>query len=327
MPNARIVGTGSFLPEKIYTNKDMESLCDTTEDWIEQRTGIKQRHIANEGEGLSDLILPAAKAALEAAGIEPEQLDMVTVSTISADHFFPSTASIVQDALGASKAGAMDLNAACSGFMYGLSTANAFIRTGQAKTCLVCAGELISNRVDWSNRDTGVLFGDGAGAVVVTAHEGEEGILSSYLRSDGSGKEMLWLPVGGSKTPLTEEHWLPGGRMTVHMKGRDLFKRAIIEFGDAIKRAVIDSGVAPEDISLFVPHQANARIITAVAERLGIPEDRIVINIDRQANTVAGTIPIALDEAVRDGRLKPGDIVLMAGFGAGLTWGSLMVRW
>lgn len=326
MIRARITGTGHFLPETIYTNFDMEKLCDTTDEWIRQRTGIIQRHIADEGWGVSDLMLPAAQRALENAGLAPEDLEMVIGATISPDHMLPATASLIQDRLGATRAGAFDINAACSGFLYSLGTASSMIQSGLVKNVLICGGELVSNRINWKRRDTAVLFGDGAGAVVLEADDTGHGVLSTYLRSDGSGKEVLWVEENGSKVPLTPENFREG-RLDIQMKGPELFKRAIIEFSDSIKRAFEQSGVKPEELSLFVPHQANERIMAAAAERAGIPVDKVIMNIAMTGNTVAASIPIALDQANRQGRIQKGDYVLFAGFGAGLTWGSALVKW
>jgi 3-oxoacyl-[acyl-carrier-protein] synthase-3 len=320
MIRARITGTGHFLPETVYTNFDMEELCDTTDEWIRQRTGIIQRHIADAGWGVSDLMMPAARQALEMAQLDPMDLDMVVCATITPDHMLPATGSLIQDRLGAKNAGGFDVNAACSGFLYSLGVASSMIQSGMVKSVLICGGELVSNRINWKRRDTAVLFGDGAGAVVMQADDTGHGVLSMYLRSDGAGKEVLWVAENGSKEPLTHENFRDG-RLDIQMKGPELFKRAVIEFSDSIKRAFQDSGVKPEELALFVPHQANERIMTAAAERAGIPVEKVVMN------TVAASIPIALDQANRAGRIQKGDHVLFAGFGAGLTWGSAMVKW
>jgi 3-oxoacyl-[acyl-carrier-protein] synthase III len=326
MIRSRIIGTGSFLPETVLTNADLETMVDTTDAWIRQRTGISERHTAQEGEGTSDLALPAAQAALESARISPEELDLIICCTICGDYIFPATACLIQDRLGASKAGAFDLNAACSGFMYGLTTADAYIRSGLYKTVLVVCAERVVNRLNWNKRDTAVLFGDGAGAIVLRAEEGERGVLSTYLGSDGSGRDILILPGGGSKHKPTVE-LLGTEMMDIQMKGSELFKKAVVVFGEAAKVALDRAGVTVDEVDVFVPHQANNRIISSAAERVGLPLDKIVINIDKVGNTVAASIPLALDEAVRDGRVKDGALVLMASFGAGLTWGSALVRW
>lgn len=326
MPQTRIIGTGSFLPETVLTNADLEKLVDTTDEWIRQRTGIEQRHTAKDGEGTSDLALPAARAALDAAGVAPEDLDLIICCTICGDYLFPSTGSLIQDRLGAKNAGAFDLNAACSGFMYGLSTADAYIRAGLYKTILVVAAERVLNRLNWSKRDTAVLFGDGAGAVVLRAEEGDAGVLSSYLASDGSGGEILILPGGGSKHKANAEN-IDSDIMDVQMKGTELFKKAVVIFGEAAKVALDKAGVSVDDVDIFVPHQANTRIISTAADRLGIPMDKVYVNIHKVGNTVAASIPLALDGAVREGRIEKGDLVLLASFGAGLTWASALVRW
>ena len=326
MIRARITGTGHFLPKQVYTNFDMEELCETTDEWIRQRTGIIQRHIADEGWGVSDLMLPAAQQALEMANLDPMDLEMVICATITPDHMLPATGSLIQDRLGAKNAGGFDINAACSGFLYSLGTASSMIQSGLVKNVLICGGELVSNRINWKRRDTAVLFGDGAGAVVLEADDTGHGVLSTYLRSDGAGKEVLWVAENGSKEPLTHENFRDG-RLDIQMKGPELFKRAIIEFSDSIKRAFNDSGVKPEELGLFVPHQANERIMVGAAERAKIPVDKVYMNIAMTGNTVAASIPIALDQANRKGLISKGDYVLFAGFGAGLTWGSAMVKW
>lgn len=326
MTLARIVGTGRYLPKKIWTNDDLAKMMDTTDEWIRQRTGIEQRHIADESEAASDLCIAAARQALDASGVTPQEIDLVICCTVSPDHIFPATASIIQDKLGAKQAAAFDVNAACSGFVYGLATAHAFIRSGVYKTVLLCGGEMVSNRLNWSARDTAVLFGDGAGAMVLRAEDGDRGVLSVYLRSDGGEMETLYMAAGGSRLPLTPEN-VRGPDFTVKMKGPELFKRAVIEFGDAINKALDANGMTIADIDWFIPHQANLRIIQVVGQRLGLPEEKVVINIQRVGNTTAGSIPIALDEIVREGKVKEGQKILVASFGAGLTWGSAMIRW
>lgn len=326
MPRSRIIGTGSFLPETVLTNADLEKLVDTSDEWIRQRTGIERRHTAQDGEGTSDLALPAARAALDAAGVAPEDLDLIICCTICGDYLFPATGCLIQDRLGAKNAGAFDLNAACSGFMYGLSTADAYIRAGLYKTILVVAAERVTNRLNWNKRDTAVLFGDGAGAVVLRAEEGDVGVLSSYLASDGSGGDILILPGGGSKHKATAEN-IDSEIMDIQMKGTDLFKKAVVIFGEAAKVALDKAGVSVDEVDIFVPHQANTRIIATAADRLGMPMEKIYINIDKVGNTVAASIPLALDGAMREGRINQGDLVLLASFGAGLTWASALVRW
>lgn len=326
MVRSRIIGTGHFLPERILTNKDLEALCDTTDEWIRQRTGIEQRHAALPGEGTSDLCTPAVKNALHSAGLSPSDVDLLICSTTTPDYIFPATACVVADNLGMGTTPALDLNAACSGFMYGLATADAFIRSGMYKTVALTGGELATNRVSFRKRDTAVLFGDGAGAVILRAEEGDRGVLTSHLWSDGSGREVLWLPAGGSKIPVTAEN-VDDDINTIHMKGKDLFRRAVIEFANAVNTALEATGLSIADVDLFIPHQANIRIIEVVAERMGLPAEKCVVNIQKVANCTAGSIPIALDQARNDGRVKDGAILLLASFGAGLTWASAIIRW
>ena len=326
MIRSRIIGTGHFLPERILTNKDLESMCDTTDEWVRQRTGILQRHVAEPGQGASDLGIPAVKMAMDAASVTVDDLDLLICTTTTSDYQFPATACVIADAIGMGTKPSFDVNAACSGFMYGLATADAYLRSGMYKTIAVVGSELASNRVNYGKRDTAVLFGDGAGAVIVRAEDGEKGVVTTHLWSDGSGREVLWLPAGGSKIPVTR-HNVDDDINTIHMKGKDLFRRAVIEFGNAAKTALDAAGLTFEDISLFIPHQANIRIIEAVAERMNLPADRCFVNIDKVANCTAGSIPLALSQAVEQGRLKDGDILLLASFGAGLTWASAIVRW
>lgn len=327
MERARIVGTGHYLPEHIQTNHDIEKLCDTTDEWITQRTGIRQRHRVAEGEGSSDLAAPATLRALEAAGLEPKDVDLLLCCTTTPDQIVPATACRVQEKIGASNAAAMDLNAACSGFIYGISTADAFIRTDQAKTVVVVGTEVTGNRLSWERRDTAVLFGDGAGAAVLTGSENGRGVLTSHLWCDGTGLEMLWYPGGGSKIPVSHDNLDNFDIHAVQMDGQGVFRRAVGDFSAAITKALDTAGFSIDDVDLLVPHQANIRIISAVAKKVGLPEEKCVVNMDRVGNLIAGSIPVALDEAVRDGRVKEGDLILIAGFGAGLTWGSALIRW
>lgn len=326
MIRARIVGTGHYLPEQVCTNADLERFCDTTDEWIRQRTGIHQRHVAKEGDGASDLGVPAALRAMESAGIGPEDLDLIVCCTTTSDYQFPATACVIQEKLGIARTPAFDVNAACSGFMYGLATADSFIRSGSYNQILLVGSEVATNRVDYTKRDTAVLFGDGAGAVVLRAEEGDRGVLTTHLWADGSGREVLWLPAGGSKIPMTLEN-VDTDLNTIHMKGKELFRKAVIEFVVAVNTACDALGVTPADLRLFIPHQANVRIIESVGERLGLTPEQVFVNIDKVANCTAASIPLALDQAVRQGRFNDGDLVLLASFGAGLTWASAIIRW
>ncbi|HRI87689.1 MAG TPA: beta-ketoacyl-ACP synthase III [Candidatus Hydrogenedentes bacterium] len=326
MLRARIIGTGHYLPERVLTNSDLEHLMDTTDEWIRQRTGILQRHIAADDEAASDLAAHASSRALERAGIAATDVDYIICATLTPDYFMPSSACLVQHKVGAFRAGACDINAACSGFMYGVQQADALIRAGVHKTILVIGTEIMTARLDWTKRDTAVLFGDGAGAVVLRGDTSGAGILSTYTASDGSGYDVLMVPAGGSAQVITPENINELNR-GILMNGRELYKRAVHAFGDAVEQALLRAGVQVDDLRLFVPHQANRRIIVAAAERVGLPEEKIYLNVDRVANTSAASIPIALDQAYEEGRLAQGNLVLLAAFGAGLTWGSAVVKW
>jgi len=326
MFRTRIIGTGHHFPERVLSNADLEKICDTTDEWVRQRTGIRQRYMVEEGQGPSDIGAPAALKALEAAGLTVADVDLILCCTTTSDYVFPASACVLQEKLGLTGTPAFDVNAACSGFMYGLATGDGFIRSGQYTTVLMVASEVATNRINFGKRDTAVLFGDGAGAVVLRGEEGDRGLLTMHLWADGSGREILWLPAGGSVIPATLDT-VDTDLNTIHMKGKELFKRAVVEFSAAAKVACEAAGVSLDEIDYFVPHQANVRITEAVGERLGFDPERVVSNIDRVANTVAASIPIALDEAIRDGRIQEGHLVLLASFGAGLTWGSAIIRW
>lgn len=321
-----IAGTGHYLPKKVLTNTDLEQLMDTTDEWIRQRTGILQRHVAADDEFVSDLATQAALRAMENAGVEPDEIDYIICATLTPDFLMPSAACLIQENLKARRAGACDLNAACSGFVYGLEVADALIRAGVHKTVLLIGAEEMTARLDWTKRDTAVLFGDGAGATVLRGVEGDRGVLATFTASDGSGAEILSIPVGGARNALTPENIHELDR-SIRMNGRELYKRAVVAFGDAIEKALAKSGLTAEDIDVFIPHQANRRIILAATERLGLPEEKIYLNVDRVANTSAASIPIAMDQARAEGRIQDGDLVLLAAFGAGLTWASAMIRW
>ena len=326
MLRSRIVSTGKYLPERVLTNKDLEEICDTTDEWIRKRTGIEQRHSAAEGQATSDLALQASLQALERANLDPADLDAILLGTLTPDYQLPATASVLQDKLGAKNASAMDINAACSGFMYGMRTADGFIRAGHAKNVLLVGAEVCTSAITWEARDTSVLFGDGAGAVLIQGEEGDRGMLSSYLRSDGGGVEILWLPGGGSALPFRGGTYDPESRVP-QMNGKELFKRAVVGMEEAARKALDQTGLTADDIDFIVPHQANARIIQAAADRLGVSMDKVIININKVGNTVHASIPLALDDAVQEGKIKENDMILFVGFGAGLTWGSSIVRW
>ena len=326
MLKARILGTGSYLPEKIWTNKDLEEFCDTSDEWIRKRTGIEERHVAPEEHGVTDLAIGAAQMALENAEVTPDEVDAIIFCTVSPDQLLPASGSLLQKRLGASNAAAFDLNAACSGFLYGLATANSYIRSGLFKTVLLVGAEIQTNRMTWENRDTAVLFADGAGAVVLRAEEGERGVLTTHLGSDGEHYEVLHLPMGGSREPITEKN-VGDKPYTIYMKGSELFKRAVKKFPEVSQQALDATGMTYDDIALFIPHQANLRIIEAAGQRMGIDPQRVFVNIQKTGNTTAASIPIALHQALCEGRIKEGDNLLMASFGAGITWGSAIIKW
>jgi 3-oxoacyl-[acyl-carrier-protein] synthase-3 len=315
-----------FLPERVMTNHDVEKLCDTSDEWIVKRTGIRERHVAEEGVGSSDLGTEAAKQALAEAGIGAESLDAIICATVTPDQVAPGTAHLIQANLGANNAAAFDLNAACSGFVYSLATADAYIRTGFFNTILLVGAETTMRLLNWEYRDTAVLFADGAGAVILRGEEGERGILANHLGSDGATQEILAFPGGGFKHTPTPEY-LREHPSKIIMNGPELFKIAINKFMHASNVVLEAAGMTKEDLDFFIPHQANARIIEVVREKMGLTPEQVVVNIDHTGNTVAASIPMALHEARMDGRVKEGDIVLLAAFGAGLTWGASLIRW
>lgn len=320
-----ILGTGSAAPDRVVTNHDLEKLMDTSDEWIVQRSGIRERRMGEKGVKWSDFTVPACRMALDAAGVKPEELDMIIAGTLTADMLMPSGGCTLQHHLGASKAAAFTLSAACSGFIYGLTVADRFIRTEPGMKILVVGSEIISQRIDWEERSTAVLFGDGGGAVVLSGERGDRGILASRIYSDGNLWNLLYVPGGGSETPHFEDSEFKPH--TIHMRGNELFKVAIKSMEQACRDVAAEAGVSLADVDLVVPHQANLRIIEMVAHRLGAPMEKVFVNVDRYGNTSAGTIPLALDEAVRGGRIKRGDLVLMPVFGGGLTWGATLMRW
>ncbi len=323
---ARIIGCGSYLPERVLTNAELATMVDTSDEWIVTRTGIRQRHIVAEGEKTSDLAVKAAERALHQADTKARDIDLVIVATTTPDNTFPATATKVQAMLGMRDGAAFDIQAVCSGFVYGLAVADNFIKAGQARTVLLIGAEVFSCILDWKDRSTCVLFGDGAGAVVVRADGGHRegapnnapGILSTHLHSDGTLCDILYVDGGPSSTK-TVGH--------VRMAGREVFRHAVINLAAIVDEAVEANGLTRADIDWLVPHQANKRILTGTARRLGLPEERVVVTIDRHANTSAASIPLALDEAVRDGRIQSGHLILMEAMGGGLTWAAGLVRW
>ena len=323
MMRSVIRGIGSYLPEKVLTNADLAAMMDTSDEWIVQRTGISERHIAGEGELTSDLARAAAERALSNAGMEPGDIDLIVVGTSTPDLTFPATAVAVQERLGIHHGAAFDLQAVCTGFVYAISVADSLLRTGQGRRALVIGAETFSRILDWSDRTTCVLFGDGAGAVILETDEGsgeiaDRGVLTSHLRSDGRHKHKLYVDGGPSATG-TVGH--------LRMEGREVFKHAVGMITDVINDAFAATGTGPDDIDWFVPHQANQRIIEASAKKLGISDRKVVSTVRQHGNTSAASIPLALDVAVRDGRIKQGDLVMLEAMGGGFTWGSALVRW
>lgn len=325
-PTVEIVSTGRYLPDRIMTNRDLEEMVDTSDEWIRDRTGIRERRIADDGTMASDMAAAAAACAMTRAGVHPGEVDILIVSTATPDRWLPSTACDVQARLNAQNAVAFDLMAACSGWLYGLTVAEGYILAGRGEIALVVATEKMSNIVDWTDRATCVLFGDGAGAAVVRRSQGDRGILSCHHRSDGRLAEALYRPAGGTAQPLTPRVVEAGGHF-VHMSGREVFKSAVRSMSEASDLALQQAGLTGEDVDLMVPHQANIRIIKATAKYTGIPMEKVFVNLDRYGNMSSASIPVALDEASEQGLLSEGDIVLSAAFGAGLTWSAMTFRW
>ncbi len=322
MTFARITGTGGYLPERVMSNSELEDMVDTSDEWIRERSGIKRRHIAAEGEKTSDMGLAAAKNAMQAAGVNAADVDLIIVATTTPDKVFPSTACIIQRQLGISKVPAFDVHAACSGFIYALDVATRFITTGGAKNALVIGAETYSRILDWTDRSTCVLFGDGAGAIVLQASN-EAGVISTHIHSDGEYEELLHVPAGISSgyENIQQE------AAFIQMKGNEVFRKAVGTLGSIARETLEGNNIRQEDIAWLVPHQANLRIIAAAAKKLGLPMERVIVTVDEHANTSSASIPLALDVAVRDGRIKQGDLLLFEAFGAGFTWGSALVRY
>ncbi len=316
---SRIIGTGSYLPERVMTNFDLEKMVDTSHEWIVTRSGISERRVAADGQMTSDLALQASRKAIEAAGVGLDEIDLIIVATTTPDQIFPSTACILQDKLGIKQGAAFDMQAVCAGFIYALTTADMYIRTGQARTVLVVGAETLTRLLDWKDRTTCVLFGDGAGAVVLQASE-EQGIINTRLRADGSQRGMLEAPgyIGGGAVQ---------GNPYIQMDGQGVFKFAVKVLSEVVEEVLADTGLTSSSIDWLVPHQANIRIMEATVRKLGLDSDKLVVTVDRHGNTSAASIPLALDTAVRDGRIKPGQHVLLEGVGGGFTWGAVVIRW
>ena len=320
---ARIAGTGSYLPEKVLTNADLTKFVDTSDEWIATRTGIRERHVAAEGETTGDLAYQAALRALESAGVDASELDLIVLGTTTPDLVFPSTACLLQHRLGANGCPAFDVNAACSGFVYALSVAAKFIRSGAVKTALVVGSETLTRMLDWGDRSTCVLFGDGAGAVLLKA-DTETGILSTHLHADGGKKELLWNPVGVSVGFRPGEH---NAGVKVLMTGNEVFKHAVKALDAVVEETLEANGLDRHEIDWLIPHQANLRIIEATAKRLDMPMERVVVTVDKHGNTSSGSVPLALDAGVRSGKIQRGQLLLLEAFGGGFTWGSVLLRY
>ena len=330
MRRAKITGIGHSVPDRVVTNADLEKLMDTSDEWITDRSGIKERHHVDESTSASDLAIEASTIALDSAGMNPEDVDLVIFCTISSDYFFPGGAVQIQEKLGMKNIGAFDLRAACSGFVYGLSVADQFIRTGAHETILLIGAEVqsVALEFDTDHRDMAVLFGDGAGALILQTSDNDSGVLSTHLHSDGKHLQDLWLPAPGSKyKPFMSKKLIDEGLHTPYMNGREVFKNAVTRFPEVIHEALTHNGIALEDVALVIPHQANLRISQAVAKRMGIGMDKIYSNIHKYGNTTAASIPIAMSEAFAEGLFKSGDNIILAAFGAGFTWGSAAIRW
>jgi len=323
---SRIISTGSYVPENVITNHDLEKIVDTTDEWITERTGIKERRIVNGEQAVSDLAFEAASLALKRAHLKPKDIDLIIVATVTGDMPFPSTACLVQSKLGAKNAAAFDLNAACSGFMYGLHVANSLIRSGAHNRVLLIGAEVLSKFTDWQERSTCILFGDGAGAVILEPTKEKRGIQSTHINSNGNLSDLISLPGGGSRYPCSRDSILKRLHY-IKMKGNETFKVAVRTLEELAARTLEENNLDPSELSLLIPHQANIRIIQATAKRLGLPMEKVFLNIEKYGNTSAASIPIAFDEAVQTGRIKDGDNILLEAFGGGLTWASALLKW
>ena len=322
-----IVGTGSYVPERRLTNDDLSKIVETDDKWITSRTGIKERRIAADDEFTSDMAAKAALAAMEQAGIKPEEIDLILVATATPDMVFPATACFVQTQIGAKRAACLDISAACAGFLFAIEIAQQFITSHTYDTVLVIGAEKLSTITDWSDRNTCVLFGDGAGAAILRHRdEGSHGVISTHIASDGNFADILWMPGGGCRHPIRADN-VDKQLQTIKMSGKEVYKQAVTAMVDAARKALEKAGLTTDDIACVIPHQANARIIEAIADRLKIPVEKVFVNLDRYGNTSAAAVAIALDEANRSGRIKPGDYVLMIVFGGGLTWAGSVIEW
>jgi 3-oxoacyl-[acyl-carrier-protein] synthase-3 len=319
---SRIAGTGRFLPERILTNADLEKMVDTTDEWIRTRTGVERRHIASEDQTTSDLCVEAAKIAMATAGVTADDVDLIVVGTTSPDLIFPNVATLVQHRLGIHGCPAFSIEAACTGFIYALATADKFVRAGEARCALVIGAEIISKLVDWNDRSTCVLFGDGAGAVIIKPSD-EPGIISCHLGADGQYKDLLYYPVGASK----DLHKAGLGDAKIIMSGNEVFKVAVKTLGNVAEQALVANNIQKDEIDWLIPHQANLRIIQATAKRLGLPMEKVILTVQDHGNTSAASVPMALDVGIRDGRIKRDQLILMEAFGGGFTWGSILMRY
>lgn len=327
MTKAKIIGIGSYAPEKVLTNQDLEKLVDTSDEWIFSRTGIRERRIAAEDEDTSDMCVAAAAGAFTTSGLEATDIDLIIAGTVTPDYRLPSLSCMIQKKLGAVNSATMDVVAACAGFIHGLSIAQAYIATGVYRNIMVFGAEKLSSITNYDDRNTCVLFGDAAGVAILTASDDESGILSTYLKSDGSLDRLLYIPGGGTHEPHGVNGNFKHESTLLRMNGNEVYRYAVRHMGDAAMRVVKDAGLTPDDVDLLVPHQANIRIIKATADRLGLPWEKVYMNIDRYGNTSAASVPLALDEAVQSGRIKKGDNILGVAFGGGLTWGAVLIRW
>lgn len=322
------MGTGSYVPEKVLTNADLEKMVDTTDRWIVERTGIRERRVAPPEMAASDLSVHASRAALEAAGVNPKDIDLIILTTLTPDTMCPAAACWLQAQIGAKRAAAFDMNAACSGFVYGVQSADAYIRSGIMKNVLVVSVDIMTRVIDWADRTSCVLWGDGAGAVVMgPAQDGQRGVIDSQIRSDGHEGDLIVIVGGGSRLSPIRPEDVRSNAHTLKMKGQETFKTAVRAFTDVCVESLERNGMTIKDVDVFIPHQANIRILEAVAKRLGISMDRVVVTVDKYGNMSSATIPVALDEWVREGKIRRGDNVLMAAFGGGLTWGAALVEW